>query len=157
MYTYTHMCVCVRACVCLCVCVPWGRGTTILFNYKPRVVVSVSTHTTLFFYRNSQNLVPVLGLQAEVLGQAGVSPAILGDLRAPDKDFLLPLERFYPLATALPSDLSTQAVYQRKERENNQAHMVKPAGLKAQEAGAGAGSRGPSPNPSQKGWVVRDP
>lgn len=40
----------------MCVCMPWGRGTTILFTDKPRVVVSVNTHTTLFFSITSQNL-----------------------------------------------------------------------------------------------------
>lgn len=85
----------------------------------------------------------MLGLEAEPLGQAGMSPAILGDLRAPDKDSLSPCSReVLPTSHSHPSDLFTQAVDQRKERENNQARMVKPAGPKAQ--GAGAGSRGPS-------------
>lgn len=47
----------------MCVCMPWGRGTTILFTYKPRVVVSVNTHThnTVLLYYLPESSVLELG------------------------------------------------------------------------------------------------
>lgn len=82
-----------------------------------------------------------------------MSPEALGDLRAPDKNSLSPSSRqVLPTAIALLSDLYAQAVDQSKERENNQARIVKPADLKAQGAGAGAGSRVHPLNLLKKAW-----
>lgn len=74
-----HVCVCaqLRRTVCghtlMSVCVyHWAGFTTLLFKYKPRVVVSVNTHTHCFSIEPPRILYLCRGWEGEALGQAGL-------------------------------------------------------------------------------------